>query len=691
VTGGYSDAVFTSIADTRLFSPATGVWSAAGAMSEARDSHTATLLGDGRVLVAGGLDQGPYVSLAGAELYTPATGAWAPTGSLATGRDSHTATLLLDGRVLVTGGWDETTFEPLASAEIYDPKTGLWSPTGSMAVARAGHTATLLYDGHVLIVGGQGDSGFLRTAEVYEPANDGFASAGSTIWPRVRHAATLLLDGRVLIAGGHSGSGRIASAEIFDPIAYTWTPTANLSVTREAHTATTLPDARVLVAGGFSGSANLQGAEILTLPAGPPGQPRNVVAAPGDQMALVSWTPPAWNGGSPITSYTVQAEPGAINIGVSASLTTVPLDGLVNGVPYTFRVRAWNALGSGLWSYPSPVAVPQGGATAPDATSASLGPDGGTATTDPAAAGPTGADPIETTVAVPPGAGGGEVTIAESTASSSAPAGYQFLGQQIEITATAGTTAANPLSITFTIDASLLAGLTPASIAVFRSEDGGAPVLVPNCTGAPGVASPDPCVASRAYVGGTGDVAIAVLTSHASLWNLAASASGGCPAVCDDGDPCTQDVCDQATHQCRFDPVTCDDGDACTIDSCGTLGCTHTTPVPGAPGPILFTSQTVVSWPGSGAGASHSNTYRGTIPSQMLGSRLPGALYDTLCFESADAAGNGAQTSADAAVPAPGSAFFYLVSGESDCAESPLGFASSGAAIPNGAPCPTPP
>jgi hypothetical protein len=354
----------------------------------------------------------------------------------------------------------------------------------------------------------------------------------------------------------------------------------------------------------------------------------------------VSWTPPAWDGGSPVTHYVIRAMPGDIQIGVNASTLSVPLGGLVNGTPYTLTVDASNALDTSLWSYPSNVVVPLGGAGAPDAVSGSLGAGGGAVTTDPAAAGPTASDPIETTVAVPSGAGGGDVTIAESPASGSAPAGYQFLGQQVEITSTAGTTAANPLTLTFTLDASIVAGLAPAAIGVFRSEGGGAPVLVPDCGGPPGVASPDPCIASRAYVGGTGDVAIVVLTSHASVWNLAGPA-------------------------CQAAPV--------------------------APDPIQFTSPSILSWPAGGGGGIHFNTYRGTIPSQMLGSRLPGSVYDAACFESGDAAGDGAATSTDAALPAVGTAFFYLVSGESACAESPLGTTSSGQPIPNAAPCPTPP
>src|SRR6266850_1374272 len=98
-----------------------------GSLATGRSWPTATLLPNGKVLVAGGYGGG---YLASAELYDPASGTWTATGSLGTAREFHTATLLPNGKVLVAGGVDSSGF--LASAELYDPATGTWTATGSL-------------------------------------------------------------------------------------------------------------------------------------------------------------------------------------------------------------------------------------------------------------------------------------------------------------------------------------------------------------------------------------------------------------------------------------------------------------------------------------------------------------------------------------------------------------------------------
>src|SRR5438105_7117357 len=105
---------------------------ATGSLQVGRSLHTATLLPNGKVLVAGGSSYGDTTD---AELYDRTTGIWTSTGSLATARFDHTATLLPNGKVLVAGGRaysSPSNFIALASAELYDPVSGTWAPTGNL-------------------------------------------------------------------------------------------------------------------------------------------------------------------------------------------------------------------------------------------------------------------------------------------------------------------------------------------------------------------------------------------------------------------------------------------------------------------------------------------------------------------------------------------------------------------------------
>ncbi|HEX2093960.1 MAG TPA: kelch repeat-containing protein [Longimicrobiaceae bacterium] len=222
-------------------------------MLSPRAAHTATLLPDGRVLVAGGCTAAgcePGRGSATAELYDPETRAFRSAGRTSGTRIGHTATLLPDGKVLLVGGWGGD--HRLMTAELYDPKGGTFRATGSMAEARSGHTATLLRDGRVLVAGGDGS---VRSAEVYDPRTGRFSAAGSLSTPRSAHTASLLPDGSVLIAGGSSRRGSVlSSAEVYDPATGRFTPTGEMIRVRHKHAAVTLRNGTVLIVGGSDAS-----------------------------------------------------------------------------------------------------------------------------------------------------------------------------------------------------------------------------------------------------------------------------------------------------------------------------------------------------------------------------------------------------------------------------------------------------
>ncbi|MEU0094819.1 kelch repeat-containing protein [Kribbella sp. NPDC006257] len=273
--GGVGAGQFPSVGlkTVERFNPVLEKWTPTGELIEPRLSHSATLLADGRVLVAGGLtvrspdSQGTTTS---AELYDPIAGTWSTTGAMTDPRSNHQAALLRDGRVLVIGGQRYTgtgDVANLALCEIYNPSTGLWTPTGSLTSPRSLHTATLLRDGTVFVTGG-GWPGMVAdwaynahsdwTTERYDPATGRWSRTEDLPSARTFHRAVALGSGRVLIVAGGNGPTLYAgyrSTAVYDPINRTWTPGAGLHTGRWAATAAELTDGRVIVTGGIENLA----------------------------------------------------------------------------------------------------------------------------------------------------------------------------------------------------------------------------------------------------------------------------------------------------------------------------------------------------------------------------------------------------------------------------------------------------
>ncbi|CAF0823039.1 unnamed protein product [Adineta steineri] len=239
VASGSNGSVLNS---AELYNPSTETWTTIDSMHQARVDHTASILADGKVLVVGGFNGGrsrPNI----VDPYDPSTESWTVTSNINQGRDGHTASILTNGK--------------------YDPATGTWTTTGNLNQARYSHTASVLNNGKVLVAGGFYDAmSRLNSAELYDPSTGIWEMTGSMNEIRFYHTASVLTNGNVLVAGGVS-NGPLNSAELYDLSTETWIMTTSMNEARYYHTASVLGNGTVLVTAGlYSASSILNTAEL---------------------------------------------------------------------------------------------------------------------------------------------------------------------------------------------------------------------------------------------------------------------------------------------------------------------------------------------------------------------------------------------------------------------------------------------
>ncbi len=185
--------------------------------------HSATVLSSGnQLLVVGGGDptRADYISSSVRLLTVPASGSatWSELSPLSgAGLAEHSATLLPDGRVLIAGGRPAAAYITDETA-IYDPRDGgTMTEVAAMATRRTAHAAVSLH-GKIIVIGGETPNGVSRSVEVYDPERDVWSPLGPLNVARRNHVVTLLDDRRALVSGGIGADTRaLDSAEILAP------------------------------------------------------------------------------------------------------------------------------------------------------------------------------------------------------------------------------------------------------------------------------------------------------------------------------------------------------------------------------------------------------------------------------------------------------------------------------------------
>lgn len=267
-----------SLSSAEVFDPTTNRFSSIGSMSIQRAGHTTTLLQDGTVLITGGSywdnTSSKQIVLNTAEIFDPIQHKfYLIQGSMMDARCGHSATLLPDGKVLIAGGANQNT-NNLNTTEIFDPVSKTFKSYAHLNVGRYDHGAVLLTSNSVLVFGGSqclSECNPISSAEILTVEQDGsgsFRLLSPMNYARDMMAFAILPNGRVLVTGGSTqgnGEGLQNTTELYNPTTEKFELGPTFTIPRKSHAVTVLSDGTVMLIGGAEYNEYVGQSEFLNL------------------------------------------------------------------------------------------------------------------------------------------------------------------------------------------------------------------------------------------------------------------------------------------------------------------------------------------------------------------------------------------------------------------------------------------